>query len=302
MVINGGLIIDKEVGLTSHDVVGRVRRLCGTKAVGHTGTLDPFATGVLLICVGRATRLTQFLIGVDKEYLATVRLGLATDTQDLTGKQTGALQSSKNVTEEEVQVTLKSFVGPQLQTPPMYSAKRVGGERLYRAAREGREVERQPSEILVHSIEAIASGGRFLQRNGDGSADLMVRLRCSSGTYVRTIAHDFGVKLGIGAHLIDLRRTAVGSFSIDRAITLESLERSRDAIEEVMIRPCDLVGHLPKLVLNDAEARFARNGRAIQRAMSVSSALRLCDEAGNLIGIGEADSARSLVRPRVVLG
>src|SRR5512143_2231531 len=148
--MTGALIVDKPEGLTSHDVVSRVRRAAGTRRVGHAGTLDPFATGVLVCCIGRATRLVQFLVGLGKEYLATVRLGYATDTQDGTGKQITPLHSSKELSLEELQRVLNQFTGPQLQTPPMFSAKKVAGERLYRAARIGREVEREQVSIIVH--------------------------------------------------------------------------------------------------------------------------------------------------------
>src|SRR5581483_2883436 len=159
----GALIIDKPVGLTSHDVVARVRRAAHTRRVGHAGTLDPFATGVLVVCLERATRLLQFLVGLDKEYLATVRLGFATDTQDYTGKQMTPLQSSELMDGERVATVLKAFVGPQWQTPPMFSAKKVAGERLYVAAREGREVERQPVAMTVHELELL----RFDEAHAD---------------------------------------------------------------------------------------------------------------------------------------
>src|SRR5262249_15228977 len=151
--VTGALIIDKPEGLTSHDVVARIRRITGERRVGHAGTLDPFATGVLVVCLGQATRLIQFLVGLDKEYIATVRLGYATDTQDRTGKQITPLHSSNDVSLEVLRRTLDDFTGPQLQTPPMFSAKKVGGEKLYRAARAGREIEREPASITVYSIE-----------------------------------------------------------------------------------------------------------------------------------------------------
>src|SRR4030095_513481 len=148
----GALIIDKPEGFTSHDVVARVRRAAGTRRVGHAGTLDPFATGALVCCIGPATRLVQFLVGLDKEYNATVRLGYATDTQDGTGKQITSLHASSELSLEELQRTLDQFIGPQSQMPPMFSAKKVGGERLYRAAREGGEGQRAPGSLVVDSI------------------------------------------------------------------------------------------------------------------------------------------------------
>src|SRR5205807_4016498 len=217
----GALIIDKPAGLTSHDVVARVRRAVRTRRVGHAGTLDPFATGVLVVCTERATRLLQFLVGLDKEYLATVRLGFATDTQDLTGKQITALASSELLSVVQVQAVLKEFVGRQWQTPPMFSAKKVAGERVYVAARAGREVERQPVAITIHELDLLS----FHEINADGTRDFLIRVRSSSGTYVRTLAHDIGVRLGTGAHLSALRRTAVGHFAVEGALTLEEVER-----------------------------------------------------------------------------
>ena len=210
--MDGSLIIDKPEGITSHTVVARVRRVAGTRRVGHAGTLDPFATGVLVVCVGRATRLSQFLVGLDKEYVATIRLGFATDTQDLTGKQITPLKSSYDRSLEDVRSVLDQFRGAQMQTPPMYSAKKVAGERLYRAARAGREVERQPVPINVYSIDLIDESANALILNQDGTRDFDVRVRCSSGTYIRTLAHDIGERLGVGGHLAALRRTAVGQF------------------------------------------------------------------------------------------
>src|SRR5215216_7059835 len=160
--MTGSLIIDKPEGLTSHDVVARVRRAAATRRVGHAGTLDPFATGVLVVCLGRATRLVQFLVGLDKEYVATVRLGFATDTQDLTGKQTTPNKSSNDLSVGDVRRAVNGLTGPLLQLPPMFSAKKVGGERLYRAAREGREVEREPVPVTVHSIDLIEADGAYL--------------------------------------------------------------------------------------------------------------------------------------------
>ena len=192
----GALIIDKPAGITSHDVVARIRCVAGTRRVGHAGTLDPFATGVLVVCVGKATRLAQFLVGLGKQYLATVRLGFATDTQDLTGKQITPSRSSKGLSLEEVSRVVTEFVGPQLQMPPMYSAKKVGGEKLYKAAREGREVAREPVAITIHSIELIETGGMLAQANADGATDLNVMVSCSSGTYVRTLANDIGERSG----------------------------------------------------------------------------------------------------------
>jgi tRNA pseudouridine55 synthase len=302
----GALIIDKPEGLTSHDVVARVRRAARTRRVGHAGTLDPFATGVLVVCMERATRLLQFLVGLDKEYLATVRTGFATDTQDLTGKQITALESSDSLSVERVKSVLKEFVGQQWQTPPMFSAKKVAGERLYRAAREGREVERQPVAITIGALDLL----RLHETNIDGTRDFTVRVRCSSGTYVRTIAHDIGASLGTGAHLSALRRTAVGHFPVADALTLEEVERrgGEGRLSAALIKPAAVLGHLPMLQISDADLQLVMNGRELPMVnyegiveSIVPSAMRICDRAGELVAVGEVDIHRRSVKPRVVL-
>src|SRR5262249_33331932 len=179
--MNGTLIINKPEGWTSHDVVAKLRRILGTRRIGHTGTLDPFATGVLVVCIGVATRLVQFLVGLDKEYVATVRLGFATDTQGLTGRLVTELQSPREGSIAEVKRVLNQFVGEQLQLPPMFSAKKIDGERLYEAARQGREIERQAVPITIYEIELLQED--LLKENADGTRDFKIRVRCSSGTY-----------------------------------------------------------------------------------------------------------------------
>jgi len=302
----GAIIVDKPEGITSHDVVARVRRVIGIRQVGHAGTLDPFATGVLVVCVGRATRLVRFLTGLDKEYLGTVRLGFATDTQDLTGKQITPLRSSNELNLERLRRVLDEFIGPQLQTPPMFSAKKIGGERLYRAAREGREIAREPVAITIHSI-ALIDGGQPLPKNEDGTMDLRLRVCCSSGTYVRTLAHDIGVRLGVGAHLAALRRTAVGQFQIEQSVTLDELERmSRDEIlERVLISPAAMLSHLPALTLDRESVSRVMTGRALVASpLCVEGEelfVRLCDETGALVAIGAYDATARVMKPRVVL-
>jgi tRNA pseudouridine55 synthase len=306
----GTLIIDKPEGLTSHDVVARVRRGLGIRRVGHTGTLDPFATGVLVVCIGRATRLVQFLVGLDKEYIATVRLGFATDTQDRTGKQITPLRSSKELSLEQLHQVLDQFTGTQLQTPPMYSAKKVGGEKLYHAARAGREVERAAVNITVNSLELIEEGESLFSANDDGTCDFRVRVCCSSGTYVRTLADDIGERLGVGAHLAELRRTRVGHFDVANALPLEDIERmTTDDVHNNLISPTDMLTHLPIVWLNEEQTKRVMNGRSILLSEDEAAAdertglpLRLCDDAGKLVAVGDYDSQLKLVRARVVLG
>jgi tRNA pseudouridine55 synthase len=306
----GALIIDKPEGITSHDVVARVRRIAGTRRVGHAGTLDPFATGVLVICIDRATRLVQFLVGLDKQYIATVRLGFATDTQDVTGKQITPLSSSNELSLEELRTILDEFTGRQLQTPPMFSAKKVGGERLYKAARAGREVTRAPANIVVHSIALIEDEGRALTMNENGTRDFHMRVRCSSGTYVRTLANDIGERLGVGAHLSALRRTAVGHFDIAESHTLNELEMlSREDVRALLISPAETLSHLRSISLDGERTRLVINGRAFALsedegagAARAGGPLRLCNRMGALVAVGEYDPSLKLVVPRVVMG
>ncbi|MEW6211094.1 MAG: tRNA pseudouridine(55) synthase TruB [Acidobacteriota bacterium] len=301
--MNGSIIIDKPEGITSHDVVSRLRRAAHTRRVGHAGTLDPFATGALILCIGQATRLMQYLVGLDKEYTATVRLGFATDTQDVTGKQIAPLRTSKGLSLEDVISVLNQFVGRQLQMPPMYSAKKVGGERLYKAAREGREVERKPAGIEIYSINLQTIDGDWFRENEDGSRDFVISVGCSSGTYIRTLAHDLGARLEVGAHLAALRRTAVGHFEISRAITLEEMDAlAREArLGEALISPAETIAHLPATMLSSYEARLVANGRAVEMRKEVEGSVRMLDEAGNLLAVGEADSLLRVIKPRVVL-
>jgi tRNA pseudouridine55 synthase len=306
--MDGTLIIDKPANMTSHEAVLRVRRATGISRVGHVGTLDPFATGVLVVCIGQATRLAQFLIGLDKEYLATIRFGFATDTQDLTGKQITPLCSSNELTSEKVRGVLQEFLGPQLQMPPMFSAKQVAGQRLYRVARQGREIERAPVPITIFAIDLVESGA--LKVNEDGTRDCLIKLRCSSGTYVRTLAHDIGCRLGVGAHLAALCRTAVGHFSINQALALDQVERlAREGLlEEKLISPSDTLCHLPAIWLDQRRAAKVANGMAIKLSESESACLvegqlvRLRVDRGRLLAVGLCSPDHKLVKPRVVLG
>src|SRR5215475_1008675 len=190
---DGVLVIDKPEGLTSHDVVARARKILGTRRVGHTGTLDPFATGVLVICVNRATRIAQFLTGDDKEYVATMRLGFATDTGDLTGRPKTPVTDAGNITSEKVQEAFSRFLGPIKQIPPMYSAKKVGGVKLYEMAQRGEEEERAPVVVEIKKLELIKPAARFLQAQAAAQTapdEFSFRVVCSSGTYIRALAEE----------------------------------------------------------------------------------------------------------------
>ena len=209
---DGIVVIDKPSGMTSHDVVARVRRLAGTRRVGHAGTLDPMATGVLVVGIGRATRLLGHLSGHDKEYDATIRLGVTTTTDDAEGEVVDVLDAS-HVDDTAVAVAVAALTGSIQQVPSSVSAIKVGGERAYKRIRQGETVELAPRPVTVLSFDVVA-------RRGD---DLDVHVACSTGTYVRALARDLGAALGVGAHLTALRRTRVGGFGLDRAVVLDEL-------------------------------------------------------------------------------
>lgn len=212
--LDGILLLDKPMGCTSHDVVDRVRKKLKMKRIGHAGTLDPLATGLLIILVGKATKASQYLISLDKEYEATMLLGQTTDSQDADG-QIMTSQAVPNFSQDQIEVVLNSFLGDQYQLPPMFSAKKVNGVPLYKLARKGEEIERQPRFIRISKIHL----------NNFSSPQISFSTTCSKGTYIRTLTHDIGQKLSCGAYLIQLRRTATDKFKIDNALSLESFEQ-----------------------------------------------------------------------------
>src|ERR1041385_101644 len=293
--VNGAMIIDKPAGLTSHDVVARVRKLVGERRVGHTGTLDPFATGVLVILVGRATRLAQFLSDSEKEYEALIRFGYRTHTGDVTGirvaDSTTETPKPTEIHREEIEAALSSFRGEIEQTPPMYSAKKIGGRKLYELARRGEEVERKPVHVTISEFECMSPDGELVKSNDDGTHDLKVRVVCSAGTYIRTLAEDLGKKLGAGAHLAELRRTRAGKFKIEDAITLEQLSElvESSSFSQAFISPDATLAHLPKLDLDADDVRRVMNGFDLQldqRIWPSEQAVRLRNPVGELVAVG----------------
>jgi tRNA pseudouridine55 synthase len=302
--LSGVIVIDKPKGLTSHDVVDRVRRALRLRRVGHTGTLDPFATGVLVICLGKATRLQQFLTSGEKEYVAHVRLGFATDTYDGTGKQTTPLLTSNEVRVEELERIIETFRGEQQQVPPMFSAKKKEGVQLYKLARRGETVERQPVRVTIYEIELVEEGGTKIVKNHDGTADFTLRVRCSAGTYMRSLAHDLGERLGCGAHLADLRRTAAGEFRIGDAFTLDLFEQlaGEGKAEDVIVPVSRLLSELPPIRLSEQDAQRIIHGQAVASAATVEERyVRLVDAHDRLIAIGEHLPETKMIQPRVVL-
>jgi tRNA pseudouridine55 synthase len=313
--MDGVLIIDKPAGMTSHDVVAIVRRAIGERRVGHTGTLDPFATGVLVVLVGRATRLAQFLSGAEKEYEAVIRLGYATDTGDVTGARvekdkagfTAEMQRTQSFCREEIEAALASLRGEIEQTPPMYSAKKIAGKKLYELARRGEEVERKAVRVTISQFEALPSEGALLKINGGGTGDLSVRVVCSAGTYVRTLGESVGERLGVGAHLSELRRTRAGQFEIADAITLDRLNEvaQSGSVEQVLISPDAALAHLPFLNLNADDARRVRQGIDVQVEDASDwpdgQPIRLRDLNGELVAVGIYEPVGRTIHPSVVI-
>jgi len=305
--MDGVLVIDKPSGLTSHDVVARARHILHERRIGHSGTLDPFATGVLVIMLGKATRLSQFLTGVDKEYEAIIRLGYSTDTGDRTGKPLpGPPTSVHNWTEEEIEAALQSLRGNIDQIPPMYSAKKVEGKKLYELARRGESVERKPVRVCIYDFAAIRPAGQLIKDNRDGSFDFHARVSCSSGTYVRTLAEDFGKRLYVGAHLAELRRTRVGDLTINQAITLEHLKIhfGEESIGTVLLPMGAGISWLPSLHLSGEDVRRASHGREVKVAESEwadGENVRMYDTDEQLIAVGRYDENARSLHPHVVL-
>jgi tRNA pseudouridine55 synthase len=306
IAMDGALVIDKPSGMTSHDVVARARHILHERRIGHTGTLDPLATGVLVILLGKATRLSQFLTGVDKEYEAIIRLGYSTDTGDRTGNPIEGPSEVRNWTEEEIEAALQSLRGDIDQVPPMYSAKKVEGKKLYELARRGETVERKPVHVCIYEFAAIRPEGRLIKDNLDGTFDFHARVSCSSGTYVRTLAEDFGKRLYVGAHLAELRRTRVGDFGIDQAITLDELKIhfGEESIGEVLLPPGVALSSLPSVHLSAEDVRRANHGREVKLAESEwadGENVRMYDADEQLIGVGRYDTSARSLHPHVVL-
>jgi len=258
--ISGVLIIDKSAGITSHDVVARVRKILHQRQVGHFGTLDPFATGVLPVSVGKATRFAQFYLKSRKAYEGTIHFGFSTDTYDATGEATSeavAVAPETSLLEDY----FRQFTGRLLQMPPPYSAKRVRGVRAYELARQHKPVNLTPVEVEIYALELLSLQG----------AEVRFAVECSGGTYVRSLAHDLGQKLGCGAHLAGLRRTAVAEFTLSRAVTLESLQEAeqQNNLEACAVRLEALLPDCPELLVRGREEISVRHGHTFELAQAL---------------------------------
>ena len=252
--MNGILVVDKPAGFTSFDVVAKLRGICATRRIGHGGTLDPMATGVLPVFVGMAAKAVDLQPRQDKVYEATLLLGTATDTGDVTGEvlRTASVQ----VGEAELLAALPGFAGEQMQVPPMYSAVKVNGKALYRYAREGVEVQRKARPVTIHSIEYLGQAGQHQYR---------LQVHCSKGTYIRTLVEDIGEALGLPATLAALRRTAAGGFSLEDAHSLEELQAAKDAgtLKGLLLGVETVFGSLPRLQVNEEASRRLANGAPV---------------------------------------
>ena len=276
--MNGILLVDKPQDWTSFDVAAKLKGLCKTKRIGHSGTLDPMATGLLVLFLGRATRAVPFAEDHDKRYIASLRTGLTTDTQDITGHVTGRCERS--VSAEELEEALACFRGEILQVPPMYSAIRVNGQRLYEIARRGGEVERKARPVTIRSL-------KLLGRTEDG--DFLLDVKCSKGTYVRTLCHDIGQQLGCGACLTSLRRTEVGDFSVEQAHTMDELIRSGadGTIENLLLGIDSLFPGLEKITVGEEAEKKIRCGNAISTREADGDYLVYARD-GSLLMLGHA--------------
>lgn len=283
---NGIMIVNKPAGWTSQDVAAKLRGVFHEKHVGHGGTLDPMATGVLPIFLGRATRAVPFFEHADKVYEATLRLGLITDTQDVTGH---TLETRLvDITLKQLEAVLDRFRGEILQLPPMYSAIKVNGQKLYNLARQGKDVERRPRPVMIYELEMLCADGQCASAEKRclslQSSDVALRIHCSKGTYVRTLCHDIGAALGCGGCLAALRRTRAGRYGLDQAYTMEEILASPDP--ETLLLPVDsLFSDRPRCTVNEAGEKKLRNGAALKTGKLADGEYRVYGSSGEFLAL-----------------
>ena len=271
----GIIIIDKPAGWTSQDVAAKLRGVFHERRIGHGGTLDPMATGVLPIFVGRATRGVEFFESAEKEYVAGLKLGVETNTQDTTGEVLA--EQPVSVSREQLEAVLRTFLGPQEQIPPMYSAVKIGGKKLYELARQGKTVERKARKIEILELELL-----------DGAAaDWQIRVRCSKGTYVRTLCHDIGQRLGCGGCMSSLRRTKAGVYELAQSVTMEELLKHEDPVS--LLLPVDsLFAHLPAVTVREGQLKLIYNGAAVKMPQLAEGEYRVYAPDGEFLMVGAA--------------
>lgn len=279
--MNGILLMDKPAGWTSHDVVAKLRGILGERRIGHSGTLDPMATGLLVVFVGRATKAVSFSEAHEKHYTAHLRLGIVTDSQDITGR---VLETHPvTVTRPELEAAFEGFRGEIRQLPPMYSAIKIGGQKLYDVARRGGEVEREPRSITIHQLDCTGMAGE----------DYILEITCSKGTYIRTLCHDIGETLGCGGTLTYLRRTSVGTYTVEDAHTMEEmLSISREKAKDLLLPLDSLFSDHPGITLNEQQERLCRNGVDFE-IDTEDSTYRFYASNGEFLMLGTVESHRS---------
>lgn len=275
--MQGILVVNKPRDWTSHDVVAKLRGIYQQRRIGHSGTLDPMATGVLVVFLGRATRAVELCENDEKEYIAGLRLGEITNTQDITGQVLERRDGT--VTREALTAALEGFLGPQQQIPPMYSAVKIGGRKLYELARKGQTVERKPRDIVIHELELLSLEG----------CEAKIRVKCSKGTYVRTLCHDIGLALGTGGCLSALTRTKAGRFTLADTVTLEEIQVAKEQGTHLkLLRTVDsLFADCPAVSLNDEDARKCRNGTDIMNEFPAEGMVRVYDRDGEFLMLGD---------------
>lgn len=298
--MDGIINIYKEAGYTSFDVVAKLRGILKERKIGHTGTLDPQATGVLPVCIGKATKLCELLLDKEKTYEAVMLLGVTTDTEDMTG--TVLTEREVRVTEDEVRQAAEKFTGSYGQIPPMYSALKVDGKRLYELAREGMEIERKPREVEVYENTPLA-----FEKNEEGFVkEVTVRVRCSKGTYIRSLLRDMGEYLGCGACMKSLVRTGAGAFGIETAVTLEEAEKARDEgrLSELILPVDSFLMKYPAVTVAEEFEKYLYNGNQLSGNMlreeinpADGDGFRVYDTKGKLIGLYLYRETRRQLQP-----
>ena len=276
MGMNGIILVDKPCGWTSHDVVGKLRGILHERRIGHSGTLDPMATGLLVVFAGRATRAVEFAEADSKEYIAGLRLGVSTDTQDTTGNVLNTCETLPS--KDELIAAANGFLGEISQIPPMYSAIKINGKKLYELARRGENVERSPRKVTISKLELL----------GEDKCDYILDIHCSKGTYIRTLCSDIGDKLGCGGCMSSLRRVKAGVFSITQAHTMEQIQAAADlgGLDGIIIPVDTLFTDKPKLTVNEFEEKKLRNGNTI-KTKSADGTYRVYSESGEFLLLAE---------------
>ncbi len=298
--MDGIININKEAGYTSFDVVAKLRGILRERRMGHTGTLDPQATGVLPVCVGKATKLCELLLDKEKAYEAVMLLGVTTDTEDMTG--TVLTETNARVTEEEVRTAAEKFTGVYGQVPPMYSALKVDGKRLYELAREGKEIERKPRQVEIFENTPLA-----FEKNEEGYVKTVtLRVRCSKGTYIRSLLRDMGEALGCGACMKSLVRTQAGAFTIETALTLDEVERARDEgrLSEILLPIDSFLMKYPAVHVVPEFEKYLYNGNQLSLSMlsetitpAEGDGFRVYDATGKLVGLYLYRKERKQLQP-----